>query len=176
MSDDLRYPTGKFSPPADYTPELRARYVDIVANTPAALRAAVLDLSDAQLDEPYRPGGWTVRQVVHHVPDSHVNAYVRWKLALTEHVPTIKPYDEAAWALLEDARSTAVDTSLTFLDVVHDRWLRIIRAMHDADFQREFVHPDHGKRTLNWMLAMYAWHGPHHVAHIVRLRERKGWT
>jgi hypothetical protein len=176
MTDDLRYPTGKFTPPAAYSRDTRIAHVDILTRTPADLRAAVQGLTDAQLDEPYRPGGWTVRQLVHHVPDSHVNAYIRLKLALTEDAPTIKPYDEAAWAMLEDSRTTPIETSLTFLESVHDRWVRILRAMSDSDFDREFVHPEHGRRTLNWLLALYAWHGPHHVAHVVRLRERMGWT
>ena len=176
MTDDLRYPLGRFTPSATFTRESRARCVDILVRTPDDLRAAVQGLSDAQLDEPYRPGGWTIRQVVHHVPDSHVNAYIRAKLALTEDGPTIKPYDEAAWARLEDSRTTPIETSLTFLDVVHQRWVRILRAMTDQEFSREFVHPEHGRRSLNWLLELYAWHGPHHVAHVTRLRERMGWT
>ncbi len=175
MTADLAYPTGKFSKPTEFTPELRARWIAAIASTPAEFRAAVSGLNDEQLDTPYRPGGWTVRQVVHHVPDSHVNAYVRFKLALTEDVPTVKPYDEAAWALLEDTKSTPVDTSLTFLDVVHDRWLRIIRSLDASAFERRYRHPDTGNHSLDYMLAMYAWHGRHHTAHVTGLRERMGW-
>ena len=175
MTADLAYPTGKFTKPTEFTPELRASWIAAIASTPAEFRAAVSGLNDEQLDTPYRPGGWTVRQVVHHVPDSHVNAYVRFKLALTEDVPTVKPYDEAAWALLEDVKSTPVETSLTFLDVVHDRWLRIIRSLDQAAFERRYRHPDTGNHSLDYMLAMYAWHGRHHTAHVTRLRERMGW-
>lgn len=175
MTADLAYPTGKFAKPTEFTPELRASWIAAIAATPREFRAAVSGLSDQQLDTPYRPGGWTVRQVVHHVPDSHVNAYVRFKLALTEDVPTVKPYDEAAWALLEDAKSTPVETSLTFLDVVHDRWLRIIRSLDATAFERRYRHPDTGNHSLDYMLAMYAWHGRHHTAHVTGLRDRMGW-
>src|SRR6202165_30510 len=142
---------------------------------PGAVRQLVGGLSDAQLDTPYRDGGWTVRQVVHHVPDSHMNAYTRVKLALTEHEPTIKPYDEAAWAKLNDVRDTPVETSLLLLDTLHARWGTILSAMTEADFARTLVHPDHGVMTLDWLIAMYAWHGRHHVAHITSLRGRNGW-
>lgn len=175
MSADLAYPIGKFPKPSESTPELRATWIESIASTPALFRAAVSGLADDQLDTPYRPGGWTVRQVVHHVPDSHVNAYVRFKLALTEDVPTVKPYDESAWATLEDSRSTPIETSLTFLDVVHDRWLRLMRSMDDAGWQRRYRHPDTGNHSLDYMLALYAWHGPHHTAHVTALRERMGW-
>ena len=175
MSDDLRFPIGKFVRPAAYTPESRAAAIAALAGTPAALRAVVAGLTDAQLDTPYRPDGWTVRQVVHHVPDSHLNAYVRLKLALTEDAPTIKPYDEEAWARLEDTRTTQVGTSLALLEAVHDRMDRILRAMAPADFARDYVHPELGRNPLDFMVALYAWHGPHHVAHIQRLRERMGW-
>jgi hypothetical protein len=175
MTADLAYPTGKFSKPTEFTPELRAGWIAALTAIPAEFRAAVTGLNDEQLDTPYRPGGWTVRQVVHHVPDSHVNAYVRFKLALTEDVPTVKPYDEAAWALLEDAKSTPVETSLTFLDVVHDRWLRIIRSLDATAFERRYRHPDTGNHSLDYMLAMYAWHGRHHTAHVTGLRQRMGW-
>jgi uncharacterized damage-inducible protein DinB len=175
MSADLAYPIGRFAKPTEFTPELRVGWIDAIAGTPARLRAAVSGLNDYQLDTPYRPEGWTLRQVVHHVPDSHVNAYIRFKLALTEDVPTIKPYDEAAWAKLEDARSTPIETSLSFLDVVHDRWLRIIRSLDEASFDRRYRHPETGNHSLDYMLALYAWHGPHHTAQVTGLRQRMGW-
>ena len=175
MTDDLRYPIGAFTPPAALTPLVRGRFIETVAATPMALRTAVQGLSESQLNTPYRPDGWTVRQVVHHVPDSHINAYVRFKLALTEEAPTIKPYDEAAWALLEDSRSTPIETSLSLLDAVHDRWVRVLRAMSANDFARTYTHPALGSNPLDFMLALYAWHGPHHVAHITALRSRLGW-
>jgi uncharacterized damage-inducible protein DinB len=158
------------------TPAQRRAAIEAVVATPARLRAAVRGLSDAQLDTPYRPDGWTVRQVVHHVPDSHMNAFIRFKLALTEDTPTIKPYDESAWATLEDARSTPIETSLVLLESLHDRWVRVLRAMSDADFSRELNHPDNGIMNLDQLLALYEWHGKHHVAHITRLRERNDWS
>ena len=172
---DLRFPTGKFQRPPALDTQARARAIQIVEATPSQLRQAVAGLTETQLDTPYRPGGWTVRQVVHHVPDSHMNAYVRFKLALTEDEPTIKPYDEAKWALLADAREVPVTTSLTLLEAVHERWLAILRAMHPSDFERQLVHPESGRQRLDQMLALYAWHGPHHIAHVTRLRERMGW-
>jgi hypothetical protein len=162
-------------PPAAATPELRARFINQIEGTPAALRAAVAGLSEARLDTPYRPGGWTVRQVVHHLPDSHVNAYVRMKLALTEDGPTIKTYEEARWAELEDGRRAPVALSLDLLDALHRRWVVFLKSLAEADFKRQFMHPDSGRVDLDWALAMYAWHGRHHVAHITSLREREGW-
>ena len=172
---DLRFPTGKFQRPASLDAAGRAQAVDIVAGTPARLRDAVRGLTDAQLDTPYRPDGWTVRQVVHHVPDSHLNAYVRFKLALTEDEPTIKPYDETRWAELSDVKAVPVATSLTLLETVHERWVAILRAMTPADFARMLVHPESGRQSLDQMLALYAWHGPHHIAQITSLRQRQGW-
>lgn len=172
---DPRYPVGTFRAPDSYTPEDRARFIEAIAAAPAALRAALAGLSDRQLDEPYREGGWTLRQVAHHVPDSHVNAYIRFKLALTEDVPTIKPYDEARWAELPDTRQTPIEVSLALLDAVHTRWVTILRAMTPADFARRFNHPESGNQPLDRALALYAWHGRHHVAHITELRKRKGW-
>ena len=172
---DLRFPTGKFQRPPSLDDAARARAIDIVADTPARLREAVRGLTEAQLDTEYRPGGWTVRQVAHHVPDSHVNALIRFKLALTEDVPTIKPYDEALWVQLADVKTVPVATSLAFLDAVHERWVAILRAMSASDFARELVHPETGRQRLDQVLALYAWHGPHHVAHITSLRGRQGW-
>jgi hypothetical protein len=179
MSDtqiDPRYPVGKFERPAGpLTTDERRTLIDQIAATPARMRAAVAGLSEAQLDTPYREGGWTVRQVAHHVPDSHMNAFIRVKLALTEDQPTIKPYDEAAWAKLSDVRDTPVETSLTLLETLHARWDAILRAMTDGDFARTLLHPEHGVVTLDWLIALYAWHGRHHAAHITSLRERNGW-
>jgi len=174
--DELRYPTGRFARPDVLTPDQRRASVETIATTPAQMRAALRGLTEPQLDTPYRPGGWTVRQLVHHVPDSHANAYCRFKLALTEDTPTIKPYDEAAWALLEDSRTTPVETSLTMLDVLHDRWVRLLQAMSPTDFARRLNHPENGMMNLDQLLALYAWHGPHHVAHITKLREKEGWA
>jgi hypothetical protein len=139
------------------------------------LRAAAAELSEDQLNTPYRPGGWTVRQVIHHVPESHMNAYIRFKLALTENEPTVKPYDEAAWAELSDVRDTPIGVSLALLDNLHDRWVRVLRSMRDADFAKQFRHPELGAVSLEKNLALYAWHGKHHVAHITSLRERNRW-
>lgn len=175
MTTDLSYPIGRFTRPESYTPELRAQWIDTIAALPARFRAALDGLDDRQLDTPYRPGGWTVRQVAHHVPDSHLNAYVRFKLALTEDVPTVKPYDEGAWALLEDSRSTPIATSLALLEATHDRWLRIIRSLDDAAFQRRYRHPETGNHSLEYLLAHYAWHGDHHTAHVTSLRQRMAW-
>jgi uncharacterized damage-inducible protein DinB len=172
---DPRYPIGKFEMPAQVSPARRQQAMDEIASTPAKLRAAVKGLNDAQLDTPYRQGGWTVRQLVHHVPDSHLNAYVRLKLALTEDNPTIKPYDEAAWAKLADSNSTPIEVSLTLMDSVHDRWDRIWRSLKPEQFARKLVHPENGARTVDWLLFLYEWHGKHHTAHITELRNQKGW-
>ena len=172
---DPRYPIGKYEQPKDVTPALRQKAIEAIAATPAKFRAAVKGLDDSQLDTPYREAGWTVRQVVHHVPDSHLNAYVRLKLALTEEQPTIKPYKEARWAELADTKATPVEVSLALLDSLHDRWVRLWRSMSAGDFAKTLVHPEHGVRTVDWLLFLYAWHGGHHTAHITTLRERKGW-
>jgi uncharacterized damage-inducible protein DinB len=169
--DELRYPVGRFDPSAAGT---RSQQIATVRQLPDRLRAAVQGMSDPQLDTPYREGGWTVRQVVHHVADSHANAYIRFKLALTEDNPTIKPYDEGAWANLQDSRMP-VDVSLAFTSAVHARWVNLLESMTDADYQRSFRHPERGTVTLANNLAMYAWHSRHHTAHITRLRERMGW-
>jgi uncharacterized damage-inducible protein DinB len=139
------------------------------------MRTAVAGLSDEQLNTPYRPEGWTVRQVVHHVPESHMNSYVRFKLALTEEEPTIKPYFEDRWAQLDDANQAPVGLSLDLLDALHGRWVWFLRSLKDADFQRTFRHPELGTVSLDRNIALYAWHGRHHVAHITSLRERMGW-
>lgn len=177
MTDDLRYPVGRFEPPASVTPADRAGFIEVIANAPARMRAAVAGLDDGQLDTPYRPGGWTVRQVVHHVPDSHMNAYIRFRLALTEPNPVIRPYNEADWAQLPDARSGPVAYSLALLETLHARWVALLGAMTDGDYARTYRHPDQPGRDLplGEVLADYAWHSRHHVAHITRLRERMGW-
>ena len=172
---DLRYPVGKYEATARIDAAQRSRWIDEIAALPAQLRAAVAGLDEHQLDTPYRSGGWTVRQVVHHVPDSHMNALTRFKLALTEDVPTIKPYDEARWAELPDA-SGPIAGSLTLVDALHERWVRLLQGMDEASWSREYVHPEHGRRmSLAWVLGMYAWHGRHHTAHITSLRKRMGW-
>jgi uncharacterized damage-inducible protein DinB len=173
---DLRYPVGKFDWDAATSEADRPRLVTEIAETPGALRSAVAGLSRDQLETRYRPGGWTVKQVVHHVPDSHLNAYTRFKLALTEDEPTIKPYDEAAWAELPDSQKVPIDVSLDLLDALHVRWVSLLRLMDAADFRRALRHPEHARvLTLDQMLALYAWHGRHHVAHITALRKREGW-
>ncbi len=154
----------------------RQQWMTDIAAAPAQLRAAVAGLTPAQLDTPYRDDGWTVRQVVHHLPDSHLNAYTRIKLALTEDEPTIKPYEEARWAELPDARGGEIEPSLSLLESLHQRWLMLLRQLSSSDFDRRFRHPEHGRIFgLNEVLAMYAWHGRHHVAHITSLRQRMGW-
>jgi hypothetical protein len=174
-TEDLRYPVGKFSFEGELTAEQRQKCIEDIAATPKKLRAAVQALSAAQLDTPYRPEGWTVRQVVHHVPDSHMNAFTRFKLALTEDEPTIKPYNEAEWAKLADVPGTPVETSLALMDSLHERWVILLKSLTPADLKRKFRHPDMGLVTLERSLAMYAWHGRHHVAHITSLRDRMGW-
>ena len=175
MTSDLRYPVGKLTYDSDITPGKRTAWIRQIAEAPAALRTAVHSLTDAQLDTPYRPDGWTVRQVVHHVPDSHMNAYVRFKWTLTEESPTIKPYDEAAWAALADTRLTPVGVSLDLLDAIHRRWVVLLESLKDDDFGRLLTHPEYGQMTLDRLLQMYAWHGRHHVAHVTALRAREGW-
>lgn len=172
---DLQYPIGKFSFQAPLTEDDRQRCLDDISHAPANLRAAVSGLSEDQLDTPYRPAGWSVRQVVHHVPDSHMNAYVRFKLALTEQEPTIKPYAEDRWAVLADTRTTPIEVSLMLLESLHTRWMRLLGSLAAADWKRTFRHPDLGVMSLERTLALYAWHGRHHVAHITSLRERSGW-
>lgn len=172
---DLRYPIGKFHFDGPFTAEQKNDFIGEIAQAPANLRAAVAGLSAQQLDTPYRPDGWTVRQVLHHVPDSHLNSYVRFKLALTEDEPTIKAYDEDRWARLADTPATPVEVSLAILDSLHDRWVRLMRSLQPDDWKRSFRHPERGLVTLEWNLALYAWHGRHHVAHITSLRERNGW-
>ena len=175
MSEDLRFPIGKFNWPDSVNTDDRKGYLERVAAAPARLRAAVSGLSAEQLDTPYREGGWTVRQVVHHVPDSHMNSYIRFKLALTETDPLIKPYDEAGWAMLSDTANTPIETSLCLLDCLHERWVGLMKGMSETEWQRTFRHPELGPIALDKNLALYAWHGDHHVQHIAALRRRNGW-
>ena len=172
--DDLRYPIGRFSPPAASLPGIRAAQIQTLRMLPERLRAAVAGLSDAQLDTPYREAGWTVRQLVHHVADSHSMAYNRCKLGLTEDWPTIKPYDEAAWANLPDSR-LPIEVSLGIIDGLHTRWVTLFEALSEEDFQKGYNHPERGRETLAGGLAMYDWHSRHHTAHITGLRTRRGW-
>jgi hypothetical protein len=175
ITEDLRYPVGRFDAAATVPPGARTALIDSVAAAPAHLRRAVQGLGDEQLGTPYRTDGWTVRQVVHHVPDSHLNAYIRFKLALTEDNPPIKTYEEAKWAQLPDSRTTPVEVSLQLLESLQTRWVDLMRQMTDADFVRTLQHPDWGTLPLERMLRLYEWHGRHHVAHIAGLRARMGW-
>ena len=177
MEADLRYPLGKFQRPgAALTADQRREFIADIEQAPARLVSALKNLKAEQLDTPYRPGGWTVRQVVHHVPDSHMNAYVRMKLALTEDEPQIKPYDEARWAELPDGKTSPIEPSLAILENLHKRWVLMLKALTPAEFSRKFRHPDWEKpMSLDDSLALYAWHGKHHVAHISALRERNAW-
>lgn len=170
---DLRYPIGNFQKPASVTVDQRARLISDIEETPAKLRAAIAGLSDTQLDTTYRPGGWTVRQVVHHLPDSHLNAYTRHKLTVTEEKPTIKPYEEGRWAELVDGRAAPVAVSLQLLEALHSRWVAFLRSLKPEQLSRTFKHPESGEWTLDQSIAMYGWHGKHHVAHITSLRERE---
>ncbi|HEX9728578.1 MAG TPA: putative metal-dependent hydrolase [Gemmatimonadales bacterium] len=171
---DLRFPIGRFTLPGPLAPDARMRVLSAVSEAPVELRLAVAGLSDEQLDTPYRPDGWTVRQVVHHLPDSHMNSYMRLKLALTEERPTIRTFDEARWATLPDAAGP-IDMSLDLLTRLHARWVYLWRRLNDADWARVMVHPDLGELRIDELLAFYGWHGRHHIAHITSLRARKGW-
>jgi hypothetical protein len=177
MESDLRYPIGKFRrPEAALTTDQRREFIDAIEQAPPRLTSAVENLKPEQLDTPYRPGGWTVRQLVHHVPDSHMNAYVRMKLALTEDLPTVKPYDEARWAELPDGKISPIEPSLAILENLHKRWVLLLNSLAPADWSRKYGHPDWAKpMSLDDTLALYAWHGKHHVAHITALRERNAW-
>jgi uncharacterized damage-inducible protein DinB len=172
--DDLRYPIGRFSLPASSTVEVRTAHIQTMRELSERLCAAVNGLDDSQLDTPYREGGWTARQVVHHVADSHANAYIRCKLALTEDWPTIKGYDEAAWAKLADSR-LPIEGSLALIEALHERWVALLESLSEEDFQKGYNHPEQGRRTLATALALYDWHSRHHTAHITSLRARQGW-
>jgi hypothetical protein len=174
MTVDLSFPVGRFDRAATWTPESRRAAIEDIAALPARIRQVVAGLTDAQLDTPYRPDGWTVRQLVHHVADSHMNGYIRLKLALTEDNPTIKPYEQDAWAALPDSR-LPIALSLSILDGVHERWTVLWRAITDAELRRRFTHPDLGPLSIETHLHLYAWHSRHHVAHITALRAREHW-
>ena len=173
--DDLRYPIGRFQIAGVTEPGQLARWIDDIAAAPTALRAATKGLSPQQVDTPYREGGWTVRQLVHHLPDSHMNAYVRFRLALTESEPTIKPYEESRWAELPDARTAPLEVSLSLLDALHTRWTLLLRSLAADDWRRTFRHPELGLISLDRNAGLYSWHGRHHVAHVIGLRTRMGW-
>lgn len=172
---DLRYPVGKFDMQGELTDAQRPALIQQLAEVPANLRAAVKGLNEQQLETPYRPGGWTVRQVVHHLPDSHMNSYIRFKLAVTESQPQIKPYEEQLWAELVDGKTAPIEISLQLLEVLHQRWVMFLQSLKPGDFSRTLLHPANGVMTVDTLLRLYAWHGRHHVAHITSLRERMGW-
>jgi uncharacterized damage-inducible protein DinB len=174
--DTLRFPIGLFEHEGEVSQSQLLQWMADIESTPSRLRDAVAGLSDEQLDTPYRPGGWTLRQVVHHVADSHMNSYTRFKLALTEDGPTIRPYYEDRWAELSDGKSAPVELSLALLDALHSRWMILLRDMQHEQFARAFVHPESGNTIrLDWNVGNYAWHGNHHIAHITSLRDRRGW-
>lgn len=173
--EDLRYPIGRFTPPKQLDDAARRECIRTIAETPARIRAAVNGLDEARLETPYREGGWTVRQVVHHLADSHLNAYVRFKLTMTEETPTIKTYEEKRWAETADARTAPAETSLLLLENLHRRWVAFLESMTPADFARKLNHPENGPMDLDGLLALYSWHGRHHEGHIVNLRKRMGW-
>jgi uncharacterized damage-inducible protein DinB len=174
MSEDLRYPVGEFNKDFEMTPVRRREFIDTIAACPGGVRKAVEGLSDEQLDTPYRPGGWTVRQTVHHIPDSHLNSYCRFKLALTEDNPMIRPYYEDRWAELADSKMP-IGVSLDLLDNVHSRWGTLLNSLTGEDCARKLRHPESGEWTVDFFIALYAWHGRHHTAHITSLRKRMGW-
>ncbi|CAN5757447.1 bacillithiol transferase BstA [soil metagenome] len=174
MSDDLKYPVGKFDSDFEVTNDLRQKFIQTISGLPEKLNEAVKNLSDKQLDTPYRPEGWTVRQVVHHIADSHLNSYCRFKLALTEDAPTIRPYYEDRWAELADSKMP-IDVSMKIIEGVHSRWTTLLNSMSDEDFKRKLNHPESGEWSLEKMLGLYEWHSRHHLAHITTLAERENW-
>lgn len=174
--EQLKYPIGKFKRPDIITPAHINEWIEDIEIFPGMLRKTVHGMTEAELATPYREGGWTVRQVVHHLPDSHMNAYTRFKLTITEDRPKIKPYLENEWAELEDGRIAPVDFSLNLLDSLHKRWVMLLKSMSASDFKRTFIHPEQGKEfSLDGVVGLYAWHGRHHLAHIQKLKERMKW-
>ncbi|CAH1195301.1 Putative metal-dependent hydrolase YfiT [Paenibacillus auburnensis] len=171
---DQKYPIGTFQFDDEITNKVTSAWINEIEDLPGLLREAVKDLDNEQLDTAYRSGGWTVRQVIHHLADSHMNAYIRFKLALTEESPTIKPYDEKKWAELSDSK-LPVDTSLLLLESLHKRWTNVLRGLTPADMEKTFIHPESGEVSIGRNIGIYAWHGKHHLAHITSLRNRKGW-
>jgi hypothetical protein len=175
MSEDPRYPVGKCPDPVEQTPQQRRASIAILAALPENLRSAVSGLTDRQADNPYREGGWTIRQLVHHIADSHINAYVRTKRALTEDWPAVNAYDEKLWAELPDARTLPIGVSMELLEALHRRWVALFEALTDEQWQRGYVHSEDGSQKLADVLQTYAWHCRHHVAHVTELRKRMGW-
>lgn len=175
MQKDPRYPIGRFDHSIKVTKELRSDFIKTIESFPYLLRKEVENLSDEQLNTPYREGGWTIRQVVHHLPDSHLNSYVRFKLALTEDNPKVKTYEEHLWAELKDTFETPIEVSLNLLEALHKRWGVLLKSLSDEQFERTFQHPEWGEITLTKTLALYAWHSKHHLAHITELKKQMGW-
>jgi hypothetical protein len=173
--ESLRYPIGRFTSSTETTAEIRSAHIETLRRLPEVLQSAVDGLHLPQLDTPYREGGWTVRQLVHHIADSHANAFVRCKLALTEDWPTVKTYDEKAWAELPDSKDLPIGVSLLWIGALHTRWVALFEALGEADFQKGYNHPESGKQNLATVLATYAWHSRHHTAHITNLRVRQNW-
>ncbi|WP_020527727.1 YfiT family bacillithiol transferase [Flexithrix dorotheae] len=173
--ENQKYPIGQYQYPGGYNDQERKALIAEIEDTPKKLYEAVAGLSEKQLDTPYRIGGWSVRQVVHHLPDSHLNSFARFKLALTEDCPQIKAYNEAAWATLCDYKETPLETSLKLLECLHQRWVILLRSLQEDDFKKRFYHPENGTVSLDYNLGLYAWHGKHHIAHITSLRERMKW-
>lgn len=175
MTHDIRYPVGRFSPEPVPNDAARAQLIQHIEELPTKIKAAVDGLTDAQLDTPYRPEGWTPRQIVHHVADSHINAYIRFKLAMTEHHPTVKPYNEKDWAETREAKSGPVSLSLPLLEALHQRWVVFLKSLDASAFTRTVMHPEKGTMTLDDLLGLYAWHSRHHTAHITEMRKRNNW-
>ena len=172
--EDLRYPVGEFDVKGTYKVDVIEEWINEIEALPSKVREAVKGLSDEQLDSAYRPVGWTIRQVVHHIPDSHINSYIRFKLALTEDNPVIKPYAEDKWAELPDS-NLPIEVSLSMLEALHSRWVVLLKSLKPSDLEKTFRHPDSGEIKLGMNIGLYAWHGRHHLAHITSLKERMGW-
>lgn len=175
MSEDIRYPVGKWNRQPVANAAARAELIQHIEQLPAKLNAAVAGLTQTQLDTPYRPEGWTPRQIVHHIADSHMNAYVRFKLGITENNPTIKPYDEQTWAETSDGKSAPLSSSLPLLEALHQRWVAFLKSLDAPAFARTIMHPERGPMTLDDLLGLYAWHSRHHTAHITEMRKRNNW-
>lgn len=170
--EELKYPIGKFHYQGPYSEEQKKHFIKEIAETPAALKEVIKNFSEAQLETPYRPGGWTVRQVVNHMADSHMNAFIRFKLALTEENPTIKPYEQDQWANLSDSLNSPIELSLNLLDTLHQKWVILLNSLSSDDFKRTYMHPESGSSSLEKVLGMYAWHSRHHLAHVTGVRDR----
>ena len=175
MKKDLRYPIGKFDHSITVTKEMRSEFIKVIESLPSSLRKEVENLTEEQLNTPYREDGWTIRQVVHHIPDSHLNSYIRFKLALTEDNPDIKTYEEHLWAELKDSFETPISVSLNLLDSLHKRWVILLKSLSDEQFERTFKHPEWGNISLSKTLALYTWHSKHHLAHITELKKQRNW-